>query len=182
MLSRALERAGLTYRDIKIVPLEIDEHYRAFIKNKVDAVVTFEPVKSKLLRRGGRIIFDSSQIPNEIVDVLVVEEVYIKKYPDVVQEVVKGWFKALKFWEGNPDKAITVMAKREGLTPEQLKNAFNGIKIPDIKENLTLIDRKNPELRQVAYKLLTVMRTNELIGEGFINIDSLFNGRFIEDK
>lgn len=126
MLSRALERAGLTYRDIKIVPLEIDEHYRAFIKNKVDAVVTFEPVKSKLLRRGGRIIFDSSQIPNEIVDVLVVEEVYIKKYPDVVQEVVKGWFKALKFWEGNPDKAITVMAKREGLTPEQLKMPLTG--------------------------------------------------------
>ncbi|WP_457622761.1 ABC transporter substrate-binding protein [Persephonella sp.] len=182
ILSRALQKAGLTHRDIEIVSLEIDEHYKAFVNDKVDAVVTFEPVKSYILKEGGRIIFDSSQIPDEIVDVLVVEERFIKEYPEIVKAIVKGWFKALSFWEKNPDKAYGIMAKREGLTPKQLREAYYRIRIPDVEENLTLINRNHPQLKDVAYRLLTIMRTNEIINQTYINLDTLFHGKFLEDR
>jgi len=46
----------------------------AFKKRQVDAIVTFEPVKSELLSSGANILFDSHQIPGRIVDVLVVRK------------------------------------------------------------------------------------------------------------
>ncbi|WP_457641938.1 ABC transporter substrate-binding protein [Persephonella sp.] len=182
LLSRALEIAGLTEQDISIVPIEIDEHYKAFIKNKVDAVVTFEPVKSKLLKKGGKIIFDSSQIPNEIVDVLVVEEDYIKTYPYIVKDIVESWFKALEFWEKNEGKALKIMAKREGISPKQLKETYECLKIPDRKTNLELIDGNTPKLKKVAYKLLVIMKTNKIINNTYFDINSIFDGRFLRKR
>ncbi|WP_457623829.1 ABC transporter substrate-binding protein [Persephonella sp.] len=182
MLSRALEKAGLTESDIKIVPLEIDEHYKAFIKNKIDAVVTFEPVKSKLLKHGGKILFDSSQIPKEIVDVLVVEESYIKNHPEVVQDLVDGWFKALKYWEENKDEALKIMAKREGISPEHLNKMYEGLKIPDIKMNKEMINGKEPSLKIVAYNLLKIMKKNQIINNTHFDVNTIFEGRFLRER
>lgn len=38
----------------------------AFKQGTVDAVVTFEPVRSNLLKSGAKLLFDSTQIPGEI--------------------------------------------------------------------------------------------------------------------
>ena len=61
-------------KDIKIVFLGVSEHERAFKNGKVDAVVTFGSARTKLLAAGAKQLFDSSQIPGEIVDVLIVSE------------------------------------------------------------------------------------------------------------
>lgn len=46
MLHRALEKAGLAEKEVKVVNLNEDEHETAFLSGKVDAVVTFEPVRT----------------------------------------------------------------------------------------------------------------------------------------
>ena len=74
VLGRALQQHGLSDRDIRQVSITVDETVEAFTKNRVDAVVTFEPFKSQLLRGEARQIFDSREIPDEIIDVLVVRE------------------------------------------------------------------------------------------------------------
>lgn len=59
------------FRMFRCCLLEVDEHEGAFGSGKVDAVVTFEPVRSRLLARGAVQIFDRRQIPGEIIHVLV---------------------------------------------------------------------------------------------------------------
>jgi NitT/TauT family transport system substrate-binding protein len=54
-LTRILEKAGLTEKDIKVIPIEVNEHYKAFINGKVDGVITFEPIKTKLINVGGKV-------------------------------------------------------------------------------------------------------------------------------
>ncbi|SNZ08540.1 NitT/TauT family transport system substrate-binding protein [Persephonella hydrogeniphila] len=174
VLTRALEKYGLSVKQVKVIPLEVDEHYRWFKEGKVDAVVTFEPVKSKLLREGGKIIFDSSQIPGEIVDVLVVERDFLTKSPHVVKSVISSWFKAVDFMKNRKEEALKIIAEREHISPEELEKAYRGMIIPDRKTNIKLVDTGEPELKKVAKKLLKIMRQKKIISKEYIDIDSLF--------
>ncbi|MFO0172455.1 MAG: ABC transporter substrate-binding protein, partial [Aphanizomenon sp.] len=71
-IARALEKNQMSIKDIQLVSLELIEHEQAYKQGKVDAVVTFGPARIKLLASGAKLLFDSSQIPGEIVDVLAI--------------------------------------------------------------------------------------------------------------
>jgi NitT/TauT family transport system substrate-binding protein len=175
VLVRALEKNGLSEKEITIVPLEVDEHYKAFINGEVDAVVTFEPVKSKLLQAGGHIIFDSSQIPGEIVDVLVIEESFLKKNPEIVKVLIKGWFLGIDFWKEKENTALKIISQREHISVEQLKAAYKGLLIPDRLENLELLNNENPKLLKVAKKLKKIMeKKNILLENTSFKVEELF--------
>ncbi len=178
MLERILDISGLKRSDIEIVPLEINEHLNAFKKGIVDAVITFEPVKSKLLQIGGKVLFDSSQIPNEIVDVLVVEEEFLEKNKKIVLNLVNGWFKALDFFKKNNKKAIEIMADRENVSVNVFKNALNGIIIPDVNLNKQLLDNNNPLLIPVIVRLQKIMKKKGLI-KNKVDISHIIDERFI---
>ncbi len=49
MLASALAAGGLTAADVEIVPLTFDLHYTAFKAGEVDAVVSFDPSRARLL-------------------------------------------------------------------------------------------------------------------------------------
>ncbi|WP_456383521.1 ABC transporter substrate-binding protein [Persephonella sp.] len=180
VLSRALEKGGLSPDEITIIPLEVDEHYHWFKTGKIDAVVTFEPVKSKLLKLGGKVIFDSSQIPGEIVDVLVIERSYIEKHPEVVGRVVNSWFKALNYMKSFKKQSFMVISQREHIPVGDLLKAYRGIQIPDRHVNLLLLNHSQPRLKAVAKKLLKIMREKKIISRENISIDDLFDSRFIK--
>ncbi len=174
VLTRALEKAGLSVNDVKIVPLEVDEHYKWFKKGKIDAVVTFEPVKSKLIALGGKVIFDSSQIPGEIVDVLVVERKYLNKNPDVVRDLISAWFRAIEYMKKHKKEAYTIITKREHISIKELEKAYRGMIIPDRKLNAELLYRPDPKLKNVALKLLKIMEEKKILSSEKIDINSMF--------
>ena len=74
MLQAALEQAGMQASDVSVLPLPLDEHLSAWHGRRVDAVVTFDPVRQTLLNEGGVTVFDSRALPGEIVDVLVARD------------------------------------------------------------------------------------------------------------
>lgn len=178
VLTRALEKAGLSVNDLEIIPLEADEHYRWFKEGKVDAVVTFEPVKSKLIALGGKVIFDSSQIPGEIVDVLVVERSYLKKNPDVVENLISGWFRAIDYMKKHKTEAYRIITKREHISLHELERAYRGLIIPDKKMNAELLYRPDPKLKKVAEKLVKIMQEKKILSSEKISIDGMFYNRF----
>ena len=179
VLTRALEKAHLTLNDIKIVPLEVNEHYKWFKKGKVDAVVTFEPVKSKLVKSGGNVIFDSSQIPGEIVDVLVVEREYLNKHPEVIKTLINGWFLALANLKKETNSVKKIISEREQIEVKNFSDLYKGLKIPDREENQKLLDRGTPKLLPVAKRLLNIMKKKKII-KGDLDVEEMFDGRFIK--
>src|SRR5215831_16268269 len=72
MLSRALAVNGMQAGDVNVVHLESNEQPVAFEKGQVDGAVTFDPYRAQFLRAGGVTLFDSTQIPGEIVDLIAV--------------------------------------------------------------------------------------------------------------
>jgi NitT/TauT family transport system substrate-binding protein len=178
-IARALEKNDMTAKDIQIVSLELTEHERAYKDGKVDAVVTFGPARIKLLEAGAKLLFDSSQIPGEIVDTLAVSTEAIANSPETIQALVDGRFRALDYFEKNPKDAATRMAKRTKVTPEQILEAFKGLSQPNLQANQKLLDKSDPALINGMTKLVKIMVENKLLPKT-IDPASILDDRFIK--
>ncbi|MEG4320094.1 MULTISPECIES: ABC transporter substrate-binding protein [unclassified Microcoleus] len=163
IITRALEQKSMSPQDIKIVSLGVSEHERAFKDGKVDAVVTFGSARTKLLAAGAKLLFDSSQIPGEIVDVLIVREEVINKQPKALQALVDGRFRALDYLTKNPQDAASRMAPRTGVTPEQFLESLKGLSSPNLEENQKLLGKTDPSLLNGVKRLSQVMLENKLL-------------------
>jgi len=172
VLSRALEINDMNIEDVSIIQLEADEHERSYTSAKVDAVVTFEPTRTTLINAGGHEVFTSREIPNEVVDVLVIHKDAIKASPDHVRHITKGWFDALKRLENDPQTSATIIAQRLGITPEEVLASFDGLHLPNARENKVLLDGENPQLKAVALMLATTMRERDLLN-GDVDVETL---------
>lgn len=71
MLAHWLAQARLTLSDVQPVHIEAADHETAFTARDVDVLVTFEPIRSRLVQRGAINVFDTRALPGEVVDVLV---------------------------------------------------------------------------------------------------------------
>ncbi len=169
-LSRALELGGLTPADIKIVPMEVDEHEQSYVQGQVDAVVTFEPVRSKLLAAGAQVIFDSSQIPDEIVDVLAVRREYVEQHPEQLSYLLDKWFETLAYMREQPNEAAKILGQRLKLGVEETLASYDGLKLPMREQNQQLLGKKNArgltQVHAIAEKLAKVM-----IRQGLLTTD-----------
>lgn len=163
MLSRALEEAGLRAGDVTAVSAQIDEHERVYREGGVDAVVTFEPARSRILAQGARILFDSSKMPNEIVDVLVIRDQHLKASPDVVRALIRGWSRALRYMAEHEDDALARIGPRQKLSKEELRAALALVKIPDLAENRRLLGGSPPPLLAPVRRLADHMLGHKLL-------------------
>jgi NitT/TauT family transport system substrate-binding protein len=137
LLLLGLKKAGLSAKDIQLVPLETGQAAAAFVAKKVDAVAAFAPFTTNAMKRSGsRVLFSSKDFPGAISDHLVFTRQYVDKYPDRVQAAVDSWFATIDYTSKNQAKANEIMAKRGSVTlPEYLEYA-NGTKIFSLADNL----------------------------------------------
>ncbi len=161
MLTRALMLNDLSSEQVQVVPLELDRHEQAYLRGEVDAVVTFDPVASRLMQQGARSIFDSSMIPDEIVDVLVVRPELATQRPEQLRHLLDGWFRALDYLQREPQQATELMAVRLDMSAEQFERSVAGIRIPDRAHNRELL--LTPALRAQAERLSRLMLEQRLI-------------------
>jgi NitT/TauT family transport system substrate-binding protein len=179
MLVRALQSGELARADVEIVPIEASRHIAAYDQGDVDALVTFEPMRSKLLERGARALFDSTEIPGEIIDVLVVREDFLERHPDRVTRLVSGWARAIEYAEAAPLKAARYMAPRENLTPEVFLQAMSGLEIPSLEENQRMLSGEGEDIRQNALRLRDIMLAEGLLRTAVDPIP-LFDSRTVD--
>lgn len=157
VINRSLDFAtDLKLSDVILKHVEIIEQEKAFINNEIDAAVTYEPSKSLLINAGAHVLFDSSKIPNEIVDVLVTNEETIAKRSDELQELSQGWFKALKYIDENYDQAMVEMSLNEATSTQEFQKGFEDLIIPSQKENVKMLG-ENGALLKPMQKLSSLM-------------------------
>jgi NitT/TauT family transport system substrate-binding protein len=137
LLLLALQKAGLTEKDVEFTPLLTDAAAAAFVAGKVDAVGVFAPFTTTALElKGSKPIATSADFPGAIPDHLVFGADFVSEHPTEVQAVVQTWFDTTKWITENPDKAIEIMAKRGGVTPADYKGYDAGTTIFTRQQNL----------------------------------------------
>lgn len=162
-LDAALQAAGLRSPEISLVPLNVDEHLSAWRDGRVDALVTFDPVRSQVLQEGGQILFDSSRIPGRIVDVLVVRADAMPHHGAALRALLAGHFAALRHMARMPQDAAARMAPRLGVTAEQVLPQFSGITLPGLDENRRWLAGPAPRIDQASRQLQALMLDRQLL-------------------
>jgi NitT/TauT family transport system substrate-binding protein len=71
LLAHWLDKQGLALADVQPTHLDAAEHENALTARTVDVLITFEPMKTRLERRGAVSVFDTRELPGAVVDVLV---------------------------------------------------------------------------------------------------------------
>ncbi len=163
MLGRALEGVGLRPEDVRRVPTRLDSHLEVYQRGEVDAVVTFEPTCQQLVDAGAHVLFDSSRIPEEILDVLVVRKSYLAANPERIDVLLRGWFSALDYHGAHPDEAERLMAPRLGIPPQQLRKALAGVRLLDARWQREQLTGPAPRLRETLERLRAVMSKDGLL-------------------
>jgi NitT/TauT family transport system substrate-binding protein len=137
LLQLALAEAELTDRDIQLVPLLTDAAAAAFVAGQVDAVGAFAPFTTTALERpGSRAIATSAEFPGAIPDHLVVSEEMAQNQPQNVQALVNTWFDTLQWIKENRAAAITIMAKRAGVSEADYQTYETGTTIFTRQQNI----------------------------------------------
>ncbi len=172
VIARALELHGMSLNDIEIRHLEVSAHQAAYSSGKVDAAVTFEPVRTQLLNLGAHEIFTSKEVPGEIVDVLVVHNSLLQQTKRL-KALIDGWFTALDHLKSQPQSAAAIIASRHKITAAEVLGSFEGLQLPDRRENQRLLAGDGP-LFTTVQRLSDSMQENGLL-RGEISASALIH-------
>lgn len=117
MLARALEKAGLSQKDVKLVNVSDADVVGAFNAPTVKAMATWNPQLSELAAVPNTSkVFDSKEIPNEIIDLMVVNTNTLQKNPALGKALTGAWFEVLSLMKAKDKEALQYMAKHSGST------------------------------------------------------------------
>ncbi|MGE0371353.1 MAG: putative urea ABC transporter substrate-binding protein [Gammaproteobacteria bacterium] len=96
LLARALDTVGLKEKDITVVNTSDADIVAAFSSPDVTALVTWNPQLSEVASMPGATpVFDSSQIPGEIIDMMVVNSATLKANPAFGKALTGAWYETL---------------------------------------------------------------------------------------
>lgn len=163
LLDAALQAANLNVTDINFLSITADHHESAYNKGRVDALVTFEPHKSRLISLGARKLFDSTQIPGRIVDVLVTRQSVIDKQKELLKVIVTGHLKALEYIQQHPVEAAKRIAPRLAVQNTEVMKQFDGITLPGILENQLFLALQSRTLSKSIEELKLLMSKKQLL-------------------
>ncbi len=120
LLARALDGAGLKEKDVKVVNTSDADMVSAFTSSAdVTAAVTWNPQLSEIKKvKGAAEIFESSKVPGEIIDLMVVNSVTLKDNPALGKALVGAWYEIMELMT-RPETpagkaALEAMAKASG--------------------------------------------------------------------
>ncbi|MGF1743085.1 ABC transporter substrate-binding protein [Vibrio profundum] len=135
VLYEALNKAGMELKDVQLDNSEQLEIESLLTNRKIDAAVTYPPASTLVLRNPDfHKIFDSSQIPESIIDIVAVKASVIKNDPEWVNKFHQAWGAVLEYARTHPEESYAIMAEREGTTANEFQQALEGLILLDKNE------------------------------------------------
>lgn len=96
LLARGLEQAGLSEKDLSVVNTSDADLVAAFATDDVTAVTTWNPLLAEIEATPKVTkVFDSSQIPGEIIDLMVVNSDTLKDNPAFGKALTGAWYEIM---------------------------------------------------------------------------------------
>ncbi|WP_457969752.1 putative urea ABC transporter substrate-binding protein [Pseudomonas sp. R4-84] len=118
LLARALDSVGLAEKDLKVVNTSDADISAAFNTDQVKAVTTWNPMLSDIKAQPGvSEVFNSSQVPGEIMDMMVVNTQTLKDNPALGKALTGAWFEVVALVNARnaaANAALEHMAKASG--------------------------------------------------------------------
>ncbi|GAB1261526.1 ABC transporter substrate-binding protein [Aurantivibrio plasticivorans] len=147
LLLNALEKNGMTEKDVELVNVPTNETPQVLASGDVDAIVAWQPNSGQALNLvpGSTRIYSSADEPGLIYDVLAVSPSSLAARKSDWGKVLKAWYMAVSYLNdpATRDEAISIMAARVGLPPEEYKGFIDGTKILALDEAKTFLAKED---------------------------------------
>lgn len=116
-LLRAMDRAGLSQRDVQLVLLQHDQGKAALERGDVDAWAGLDPMMAQTeIEAGNRLFFRDADA--NTYGVLNVREAFLEQHPDLVARVLAAYEKGRRWALANPEGLASTLAAAAKLKPE----------------------------------------------------------------
>jgi NitT/TauT family transport system substrate-binding protein len=138
LLDVVLEHNRLAPEDVVKVEVVVEEASKLLLQGKVDAVVSWEPYLTQAVNKaGGRMLFDTSEIPGLNYGIDVFHRSFIEERPGDVQAYLNVWHKTTRFIKEYPEEAFTIIAEIYDTSPEEVRAIAQIDRISDLHYNMT---------------------------------------------
>ncbi|TPP05891.1 putative urea ABC transporter substrate-binding protein [Rhizobium glycinendophyticum] len=174
LLARALESIGSSERDVKVVNTSDADMVAAYQTPEVSAVVTWNPLVASILEdRSAKKVFDSSQIPGEIIDLMVANSDVLKDNPDFGKALAGIWYDTLAVMTAATDEgkaARTAMGSASGTDLAGFEAQMAATKLFD-KPADAVTFTASPDLPKTMDLVRTFLFDKGLLGNGAPSAD-----------
>jgi NitT/TauT family transport system substrate-binding protein len=115
LLARALDSVEMSERDVTVVNTSDADLVGVFNASDVTSTVTWNPLLSEITAIPDTTkVFDSSEIPGEIIDLLVVNSETLAANPAFGKALTGAWYEIMAKMQAGDEEALTVMAEASG--------------------------------------------------------------------
>lgn len=179
LLSRALDKAGINapgaVRMTNISDVEIAAAYMT--QPDMLHVATWNPMASELLNtiEGTKVLFDSSQIPGEIMDSFIARTETLAAHPGFGKAFAGAWYEAMATMtagDAKTDEMMAVMASAMGTDVAGLKSQIEATYF--FTDPTTALDFMAADsTAEIWDRVRTFSFANGLFGQGAISVDAI---------
>ena len=174
LLARALESVGMTERDVNVVNTSDPDMVGAFQTADVTAMVTWNPMVSEIAALpDAHKVFDSSQIPGEIIDMMVANTAVLKDNPNFGKALAGIWYDTMAAMTADTAEgaaARAAMGAASGTDQAGFEAQLAATKLfPTPAEAVAFTD--SPDLKTTMDKVRTFLFDKGLLGNGAPSAD-----------
>lgn len=168
-LARALESVGLSEKDITVVNTSDADMVAVYDTADITAVATWNPMLSEILAtKKGEMVYDSSKIPGEIIDAMMVNTETLADNPALGKALAGAWFEALALMASDTPEgteALESMATASGTDLEGYKAQLAATALFYLPEDL-LAFTSDAKLKETMKFVATFLFDHGILGEG----------------
>lgn len=186
LLARGLDTVGLSEKDINVINTSDADMIAAYSSDDVTSLVTWNPQLSEIKKSSNaNVVFDSSSIPGEIIDNIVVHTQTLKDNPSLGKALTGAWFEVMEIVKNEDKEALSIMAKDSGTDIEGFKGQLaSTMMFYDAKDAVKFIE--SADVINTMKKVSEFSFDHGILGDGapsaeFIGM-SFPNGKTYGDK
>ncbi|MFD0982259.1 putative urea ABC transporter substrate-binding protein [Tropicimonas aquimaris] len=172
LLARALDSVGLSEPDLGgVINTSDADMIAAFATDDVEAVVTWNPLVSTILEQpGANKLFDSADIPGEIIDLMVVNTETLADNPAFGKAMVGAWYEVMALMQSGDEEALTAMAEASGTDLAGYKAQLDSTKMFWTPAEAVAFT-EGPELPDTMVSVAEFLFDKGILGEGAPSAD-----------
>jgi NitT/TauT family transport system substrate-binding protein len=138
ILTLALQKAGMTKSDVKVVPMDASTIVSAFSSKKIDAAGFWYPAIATIKKQVPDLVelAKNADFASQVSfpTAFVAGNDVVAKQPDKTKKVLAVLREAMEFRSANPDESVKLTAKMLGVPEDQVKADAGNVKILSVKD------------------------------------------------
>jgi NitT/TauT family transport system substrate-binding protein len=164
LLDKALEKAGLTEKDVKLVNMNPDDAGAAFAAGQIDVAVTWEPWITKVAgEKKGHVIWSSKETPNLILDVLAISKKVATTKSAETKAFLRGLNRGYDFVVAHGDEAAAIAGKVLEQKPDEVKAMLPKVNLYGLARNTELMAGPAAEATKAVAKFFKEHKVNDTV-------------------